>query len=213
MPDLHVLALFAAAAIPVALFPGPAVAFIVTSSLRHGSAFGVRATAGVESGYVIHVVAAVCGLSALLAASTVAFSAVKLVGAAYLAWLAVGAWRSARRSGDERVVDASEDPAPRGSAFRQGFAVGALNPKTAMFFLAFLPQFADPARGPVATQVLVLGLAFIAIACVPDFTWALAAGRLRQHAARVRRAVVDRLSAAVYALLAGVLVSTGRASG
>ena len=213
MPDLHVLALFAAAAIPVALFPGPAVAFIVTSSLRHGSGFGVRATAGVESGYVIHVLAAVCGLSALLAASTVAFSAVKLAGAAYLAWLAVGAWRSARRAGDERVVDASEEPVPRGSAFRQGFAVGAFNPKTAVFFLAFLPQFADPARGPVATQVLVLGLAFIAIACVPDFTWALAAGRMRHRVGRVRRAVVDRLSAGVYALLAGVLVSTNRASG
>ncbi|HEX5909661.1 MAG TPA: LysE family translocator, partial [Thermoleophilaceae bacterium] len=159
MPDLHVLALFAAAAIPVALFPGPAVAFIVTTSLRHGSGFGVRATAGVESGYVIHVLAAVCGLSALLAASTVAFSAVKLAGAAYLAWLAVGAWRSARRAGDEPVVEEAAAP-PAGSAFRQGFAVGALNPKTAVFFLAFLPQFADPSRGPVATQVLVLGLAF-----------------------------------------------------
>jgi len=212
MPDPHTLALFAAAVLPVALFPGPAVAFIVTSSLRHGSGFGVRATAGVESGYVIHVMAAVCGLSALLAASTVAFSVVKLAGAAYLAWLAVGAWRSSRRAGDEPVV-AQDAPPASGSAFRQGFAVGALNPKTAVFFLAFLPQFADPARGPVATQVLVLGLAFIAIASVPDFTWALAAGRLRHRVARVRHAVVDRASAAVYALLTGVLVSTGRASG
>ena len=212
MPDPHVLALFAAAAIPVALFPGPAVAFIVTSSLRHGSAFGVRATAGVECGYVIHVLAAVCGLSALLAASAAAFSAVKLAGAAYLVWLAVGAWRSARRAGDAPVVEPGGTPAA-GRAFRQGFAVGALNPKTAVFFLAFLPQFADPARGPVAIQVLVLGLAFIAIACVPDFTWAVAAGRLRHRIGRVRRAVVDRLSAAVYALLAGVLLSTRRASG
>jgi threonine/homoserine/homoserine lactone efflux protein len=187
------------------------VAFIVTSSLRHGSGFGARATAGVEAGYVVHVLAAVCGLSALLAASAVAFSAVKLAGAAYLAWLAVSAWRQSRTAGERRVVNEA-DTAPAGGAFRQGFAVGALNPKTAVFFLAFLPQFADPARGPVATQVLVLGLAFIAIASVPDFTWALAAGRLRHRVARVRRAVVDRASAAVYALLAGVLVSTGRAS-
>lgn len=213
MLDLQTIALFVGAAAPVAFAPGPSVAFIVTSSLRHGMRFGVMATAGVEIGYLVHVLAAVVGLSALLATSTVAFSIVKIAGAVYLLWLAFSAWRSSRAAGDEPVVAVEGSGDTAGRPFRQGLLVGALNPKTAVFFLAFLPQFADPDRGAVAPQVLVLGLLFIAIACLPDFTWAVGAGRLRHRLAHLRRRIVERVSAGVYALLATGLAATNRSTG
>jgi threonine/homoserine/homoserine lactone efflux protein len=205
--------LFMLAALPLVLFPGPSVAFIVTSSLRHGTGFGLRTTAGVETGYLVHVLAAVAGVSALLAASAVAFSLVKIAGALYLVWLAVSAWRSSRSAGEETVISdlAGRNSIGRGP-FRQGFVVGALNPKTAIFFLAFLPQFADPTRGPIGTQVLLLGLLFILLACVPDFTWAVGAANLRPRLARLRRKVVERASALVYAILAAGVLTLNRAS-
>ena len=205
--------LFTLTALPVVFFPGPAVAFIVTSSLRHGTIFGIRATAGVEIGYLVHVFAATVGVSALLATSAVAFSVVKLVGALYLLSLAISAWRSSRSRGDEVVIADAPRSSVAAKPFRQGLLVGALNPKTAVFFLAFLPQFADPARGSVAVQVLLLGLLFIVLACLPDFTWALAAGKVRPRFARLRRRVVEGVSAFIYASLAAFLVTTNRASG
>jgi threonine/homoserine/homoserine lactone efflux protein len=208
------LELFVITALPVVFFPGPSVAFIVTSSLRHGTGFGVRATAGVEVGYLVHVFAAVVGISAVLATSAVAFSIVKIAGAAYLLLLAVAAWRSARGSRDEPVIarTASGVAAAGRRPFRQGLVVGAFNPKTAVFFLAFLPQFADPARGPVGTQVLILGLLFILLACIPDFSWAVGAGKVRPRLVRLRRKVVERASAVVYAALATVVLTANRAS-
>src|SRR5919201_5434987 len=202
------------AALPLVFFPGPSVAFIVTSSLRHGTRFGVRATAGVEVGYLVHVFAAVAGVSALVAASTVAFSLVKFAGALYLLWLAVNAWRDSRSAGDERVIsiDAAKQAGRSRRPFRQGLVVGSSNPKTAIFFLAFLPQFASPARGPIGSQVLILGLVFILLACVPDFSWAVGAGKLRPRLSRMRRKLVERVSAAVYAALAVVVLSTNRTS-
>jgi threonine/homoserine/homoserine lactone efflux protein len=214
MVSARSLELFVVAALPLVFFPGPSVAFIVTSSLRHGTSFGVRATAGVEIGYLVHVFAAVVGVSALLAASAVAFSVVKVAGALYLLWLAISAWRASRSAGDEPVVciDGSNGIASRRKPFRQGLIVGSSNPKTAIFFLAFLPQFASPARGPIGSQVLILGLVFILLACVPDFSWAVGAGKLRPRLSRMRRKLVERVSAAVYAALAVVVLSTNRTS-
>jgi threonine/homoserine/homoserine lactone efflux protein len=207
------LELFVIAALPLAFFPGPSVAFIVTSSLRHGTGFGVRATAGVEVGYLVHVFAAVVGVSALVAASAVAFSVVKIAGALYLLWLAFDAWRGSRAAGDDPLVVVDETrPARQRKPFRQGLIVGSSNPKTAVFFLAFLPQFADPGRGAIAPQVFILGIVFILLACVPDFAWALGAGKLRPRLARLRRRIVERVSAVVYAALAGVVLSVNRAS-
>jgi threonine/homoserine/homoserine lactone efflux protein len=208
------LELFVIAALPLVFFPGPSVAFIVTSSLRHGTSFGVRATAGVEAGYLVHVVAALVGVSALLAASAVSFSVIKAVGALYLLWLAVSAWRDSRRAGDDSVV-ADPDRAGVGRAqnpFGQGFFVGASNPKTAVFFVAFLPQFTDPAAGWIPLQLMVLGVVFILLACVPDFSWALGAGKLRPRLGRLRRKIVDRISAVVYAALATLVLSVNRTS-
>jgi threonine/homoserine/homoserine lactone efflux protein len=208
------LQLFILAALPLAFFPGPSVAFIVTSSLRHGTGYGVRATAGVEVGYLVHVFAAVVGVSALVAASTLAFSVVKVAGALYLVWLAINAWRDSRSASDDSVVTISDsaEVAGRRKPFRQGLLVGSSNPKTAMFFLAFLPQFADPRHGPIAPQLLILGLVFILLACLPDFSWAVAAGKLRRRLGRLRRRIVDRASAVVYAGLAAILLSANRAS-
>ena len=102
------------------------------------------------------------------------------------------------------IVRAPAGVAPSGlrNPFQQGFLVGALNPKTAVFFLAFLPQFADPTRGPIPPQLILFGLVFIALACVPDFAWAIGAARMRGHLARVSRRLIDRLAAVVYAILA-----------
>jgi threonine/homoserine/homoserine lactone efflux protein len=214
MVDGRSLELFVLAALPLVFFPGPSVAFIVTSSLRHGTAYGVRATAGVEVGYLVHVFAAVVGVSALLAASTVAFSMVKVAGAVYLVWLAINAWRDSRSADDEPLVsvDGRAAAAGRRTPFRQGLLVGSSNPKTAIFFLAFLPQFANPKHGPIAAQLLILGCVFILLACVPDFSWAVGAGKLRRRLGRLRRKIVDRVSAVVYAGLAAVLLSANRAS-
>jgi threonine/homoserine/homoserine lactone efflux protein len=207
--------LFVIAALPLVFFPGPSVAFIVTSSLRHGTSFGVRATAGVEAGYLVHVAAAAVGVSAVLAASSFAFSIVKIGGALYLLWLALSAWRASRSAGgetmmkDERRADLGSTAKP----FRQGFVVGASNPKTAVFFVAFLPQFTDPAQGQVTLQLIVLGLTFILLACIPDFTWALGAGKLRARLGRLRRKIIDRVSAAVYGGLAVLVLSVNRSAG
>src|SRR5919201_5446433 len=119
------LELFILAALPLVFFPGPSVAFIVTSSLRHGTGYGVRATAGVEVGYLVHVFAAVVGVSALLAASTIAFSTVKVVGALYLLWLAITAWRDSRSASDDPLISIDEPAAvaSRRKPFRQGLLV------------------------------------------------------------------------------------------
>jgi threonine/homoserine/homoserine lactone efflux protein len=206
------LLLFLGASLPLILFPGPSVAFILATTLRAGRRSGLAATAGVETGYLVHVLGAVVGLSAVIAASAELFTAVKLVGACWLLWMA---WRSLRARSEGTLADLRPAPTtglhPR-LAFTRGLLVGALNPKTAVFYLAFLPQFVSPDGGPVWAQLLVFGLLFIALASVLDASWALAGGSLRRLLPAVRLAVVDRFSAGVYAALAAVTLSVRRAS-
>lgn len=209
VPPTRSLLLFVAASMPLILFPGPSVAFILATTLRGGRPAGLAATAGVELGYLVHVLGAVVGISAVIATSAVAFSVVKVLGACWLLWLAWTAWRG---TGDR---PAAEEPdlvgsAARWPAFRRGLLVGALNPKTAVFYLAFLPQFVSPGSGPVWSQLLVLGLLFIALAWVVDAQWALAAGALRRLLPRLRMQLVDRFSAVIYALLATLTLSARR---
>ncbi|HEV2089399.1 MAG TPA: LysE family translocator [Cryptosporangiaceae bacterium] len=205
------LLLFLAASVPLVLFPGPAVAFIVATTLRGGRRAGLLATAGIEIGYLVHVVGAVVGVSAVIAASASAFTAVKVAGAAWLLWLA---WRAFRSREVGTLTDLGKGSAAAGPtgrrAFVRGLLVGALNPKTAVFYLAFLPQFVDPAAGPVWAQLLFFGLAFIALASVLDATWAILGDGLRRVLPALRLRVLDRLSGAVYALLAAVVLSTRR---
>lgn len=204
------LLLFLAASLPLILFPGPSVAFILATTLRSGRRPGLVATAGVELGYLVHVIGAVVGVSAVIATTAAAFTAVKIAGACWLLWLAWQAWRG---SGHETLADIGpRDGVTAGtrSAFRRGLLVGALNPKTAVFYLAFLPQFVTPAGGPVWAQLLTFGLLFIGLAWLIDAQWAIAGGGLRRLLPRLRMRVVDRVSGVVYALLAAVTLSARR---
>jgi threonine/homoserine/homoserine lactone efflux protein len=188
MPSASTLALFSLAAVALAVVPGPAVAYIVTQSVDKGRRAGIVSAFGIASGGLVHVVAATVGLSALIASSATAFTAVKFVGAAYL--IAVGIRRMLSR--DEPEPAAESEPTPLRQLYAQGVVVNVLNPKTALFFLAFLPQFVDR-NGSVALQVGILGLLFASIALLSDLGYALVAdalaGRVRRsgRAARVRR--------------------------
>jgi threonine/homoserine/homoserine lactone efflux protein len=189
MPTGATIALFLLAATALAVVPGPAVAYIVTQSIDQGRRAGLVSALGVASGGLVHVAAATVGLSALIASSATAFTVVKLVGAAYL--IVVGIRRIV--AGDTEEAEPRALRAPLRRVYRQGVIVNVLNPKTALFFLAFLPQFVDPHRGAVWPQVAVLGVIFVSVAVLSDMTYALVsdaiAGRLRRTGtgARVRR--------------------------
>lgn len=176
MPDPSALAVYVVASLALLVVPGPSVMYVVALSLRRGRAAGLASVAGVGSGAFVHFAAAALGLSALLATSATAFAAVKWAGAAYLVYLGV---RTLREGGLGIDLDAP-DP-PRRSYLRiaaQGVVVTVLNPKMALFVLAFVPQFLDPARGPVSLQALLLGCIFVGMAAVTDSAYALSAGWL-----------------------------------
>jgi threonine/homoserine/homoserine lactone efflux protein len=203
MPDPSTLALFAVAAITLLVIPGPAVLYIVTRSVDQGRAAGLASVAGVHVGTLFHVAAAALGLSALLVSSATAYNTVRWVGAAYLVYLGIQ-----RLLADDEPAGAAEGArgARRGlrRIFAQGVVVNVLNPKTALFFFAFLPQFVDVSRGSVPVQVVVFGVAFVVLGLVSDGAYALlastGAGWLR------RRPGVARASRLVSG---GVLVSLG----
>src|SRR4029079_13588042 len=169
MPDPSRLALFVGAALLLLVVPGPSVLYIVTQSVSHGRRAGIVSVAGITTRTLVHIAAATVGLSALLASSALAFDVVKYLGVAYL--IVVGIRRLA---GWER----EQEPwtgAPRnlGRLYRQGIVVNTLNPKTALFFLAFLPQFVDPGRGTPWVQILALGRLVAALGVFRDGVCAL----------------------------------------
>jgi threonine/homoserine/homoserine lactone efflux protein len=177
LPSLPLLTAFLAASLLLAVTPGPGVFYIVTRSVSQGRASGLASVAGVAAGNLGNAIGASLGLAALFAVSSVAFTIVKYVGAAYLVWLGVQALRAPRAS----VLPALA----RGSLrriFRDGFVVALLNPKTTLFFAAFLPQFVD-AQAPVA-QTLALGVLFVLIAALTDSLYALGAGSMRRWVER-----------------------------
>jgi threonine/homoserine/homoserine lactone efflux protein len=172
IPEGGTLALFAVAALALVIVPGPAVLYVVAQSVEHGRRAGVVSALGIQTGGLVHVLAAAIGLSSLLVSSALAFEVVKYAGAAYLVYL--GVRRLLARA------EPAEDAAPRVRSLRrvftQGIVVNVLNPKTALFFFAFLPQFVDPDTGHAVAQMLVLGLVFLVIAMLSDGTYALLAG-------------------------------------
>ena len=172
MPDLSTLLVFGAAALALIVVPGPAVLYIVAQSLDRGRLAGFVSALGVAVGGLVHVTAAAIGLSSLLVSSATAFAVVKFAGAAYLVGLGLHTLFVRRHEPATTVVH--ERRLRR--RFWQGVVVNVLNPKTALFFFAFLPQFVDPDRGSAALQLGVLGLVFVALAVVSDSLWALAAG-------------------------------------
>jgi threonine/homoserine/homoserine lactone efflux protein len=171
VPDLSTLAVFALASFLLAVVPGPAVLYIVAQAVDQGRRAGLASALGVASGGLVHVTAAVVGLSSLLASSATAFEAVKLVGAVYLVYL--GVRRLLTKAGP---VTLERERRPLRELYRRGVVVNVLNPKTALFFLAFLPQFVDPDAGHAWLQVGFLGMLFVAIAVLSDATYAIAAG-------------------------------------
>jgi threonine/homoserine/homoserine lactone efflux protein len=172
VPEFANLVVFVAAALVLLLTPGPAVLYIVARSIDQGRRAGLVSMLGVHAGTLVHIAAAAAGVSALLAASATAFGIVKYLGAAYLIYLGV------RRLVHRAPVASVDVPAPRRlrRAFLDGVVVNVLNPKTALFFLAFLPQFVDVSRGRVGAQTLVLGVIFVLLGIVTDGSYALTAG-------------------------------------
>ncbi|MGH7398151.1 MAG: LysE family translocator [Candidatus Rokuibacteriota bacterium] len=181
-PDGSSLGVFMLAALVLLLTPGPAVLYIVTRSIDQGRRAGLVSVLGVHLGTLVHAFAAAAGISALLAASATAFSVVKYLGAAYLIYVGV------RRLLERRPIGPAAPSEPRRlrRTFLDGFVINVLNPKTALFFLAFLPQFVTVARGHVGEQIVALGVVFVLLGLVTDSLYAIsagsAAGWLRGHA-------------------------------
>src|SRR5262245_59642539 len=168
MPELSTLIVFVLASIVLLVTPGPAVLYIVARSVEQGRVAGLVSTLGIHLGTLVHVSAAALGVSAVLASSALAFKTVKYLGAAYVAYLGL-------RKLCGRAEPAAELAPDRRSLARlvgHGVIVNILNPKTALFFLAFLPQFVDPTRGAVVFQVLLLGCLFLGLGVVSDGLWA-----------------------------------------
>src|SRR5882762_7158191 len=183
MPGSSSLLLFVSAALVLLAIPGPAVLFVTSRSIGLGRSAGLVSALGIGVGTLVHVAAAAVGLSALLMSSAAAFSAVKYLGAAYLIYLGV---QKLRR---EESLDLSQE-APRvklSRVFGQGIIVNILNPKTALFFFAFLPQFVDASRGNVALQILFLGTLFAGMGIMSDSLWAFFAGTVARRLNRNTR--------------------------
>lgn len=176
MPPISQIQLFALASIALLIVPGPAVLYIVARSVNQGRMAGVVSVAGIQVGAFVHIAAAALGLSALLLSSALAFNIVKYLGAAYLIYLGVRKLLSREERHDGEIVN----PEPLRRVFAQGIVVNLLNPKTALFFFAFLPQFVDPSKGPIAPQILFLGVLFVCLAVINDGIYATLAGTLGQ---------------------------------
>jgi threonine/homoserine/homoserine lactone efflux protein len=200
VPSLPTLLVFAASTLVLLAVPGPSVLYVVARTVEQGRSAGLVSVLGLETGALIHVGAAAAGISALVASSPTAFTALRYGGAAYLLWLGV---RTLRRS-------RSAAPAALGGAasyrrlFRDGVLVDVLNPKTSLFFLAFLPGFVHAGHGPVALQVVVLGLVFVVLAALTDGAYALAAARVSRGVRRRSPRPLALASAGAYGAL-GVL--------
>src|SRR5262245_55403337 len=177
MPSPEVFAAFAVASLALLVVPGPSVLYIVTRSIDQGRSAGLVSVLGIHTGSVVHVAAAALGVSAILASSAIAFGVVKYVGAAYLVWLGI---RMIRERHEERPTGPVRGRS-LGRVYAQGVVVNVLNPKTALFFLAFLPQFVDVSRGGVTAQIVILGLTFIGLGFVSDGSYALVAARVSRR--------------------------------
>ena len=175
MPDLNSLISFAVASVALLVIPGPAVIYIVNRSVADGRQIGLAAVVGLELGTFMHVLAATVGLSAILATSENAFNVVKYLGASYLVLIGL---RTLTRKPE--AISTSASSMTQSQAFRQGFIINTLNPKIALFFLSFLPQFIDPNISSNARQSLILGSVFVLCGFVIDGVYALRASSLRE---------------------------------
>jgi threonine/homoserine/homoserine lactone efflux protein len=210
MPSPSTLAAFSLASLLLILLPGPAMLFLVARGVSGGPRVGALSALGIEAATAVYVVATALGLTAVLAASTTAFTIVRYAGAAYLVFLGIRTLRD--RTDPHAPVVASATPSTWRS-WRQGFLVGIGNPKVALFFLAFFPQFIHPDAGPVWSQVLVLGAITIAIGTVLDVSYGVFGGLVRSSLARRSGRGLRRGRVAVgltYIGLAGLTAASGQ---
>ena len=212
MPDTQQLLVFMAAALALNVTPGPDMLYVIARSSSEGRSAGIASALGIGAGTLFHIAALALGLSAVLAAVPIAYDVIRWAGAAYLVWLGIRAIRDAGRA-SERVTLV---PASLGAIFRQGMLTNVLNPKVALFFLAFLPQFVDPARGNPALQVVALGLLFDLSGTTVNLVVALLASRVARwgdataDGQRSRRAVMlRRLTGAIFIALGARLAFVG----
>ena len=213
MPSVSTLLLFAGASLAILVMPGPAVLYVATRGATQGHRAGIVSVLGVGTGSLVHVFAAALGLSAILVASSSAYTVVKFAGAVYLVYLGIQAIRNARSS--DRT---SSTPAVKTRRMRRlyldGVTLNILNPKLAVFFLAFVPQFVNPSSGSGATQILVLGATFVALGLITDGAYAISAGsagnRLFRNPQISKR--LDYVAGTIYLTLGLVTVFAGNSS-
>ncbi len=204
MFDTTSLFIFMAASITLAIIPGSAVLFIIARSLEQGRIAGLVSTLGIGLAGIVHVILAALGLSALVLKSALMFNIIKYIGAVYLIYLGIKTLFSKQAV----INDISVEPMKLREMFWQGFIVNLFNPKTAIFFLAFLPQFVNPASGSVTMQFLILGMIFVLLALTSDSLYALVAGSLKQLLTETQRVarIQKYFSSTVYI---GLGVATG----
>ncbi len=207
MPPLHALLLFLAAGLALNVTPGPDMLYVAARSASEGRAAGVASALGIAAGTFVHIALVALGLAALLAAVPVAYAVVRFAGAAYLVYLGLRAL--IRPSG---LAERALAPASRWAVFRQGVVTNVLNPKVALFFVAFLPQFVDPARGRPALQVLALGLLFDTSGTLVNLAVALGASGASARLRRSDRAarLMERATGALFVALGVRLAVAGR---
>lgn len=200
MIPVDVLLLFVTASVAMAVAPGPDNIFVLTQSAIHGRKAGIFVTLGLCTGLLFHIAAVAFGVAAIFETSAFAFVALKIVGAAYLLYLA---WQ-AFRAGGTQISAASENPVSTKAFYTRGIFMNVTNPKVAIFFLAFLPQFADPTRGAITVQIIALGAVFMGTAFVIFCGIAWTASRIGDWLKKSKRAQVgiNRLAGMVFVLLA-----------
>lgn len=204
MPDIGSIVTFGIASVALLVIPGPAVIYILNRSVSDGREVGLAAVAGLELGNFMHVIAASAGLSAVLATSATAFNAVKWLGAGYLVFVGLRTLitKPAAMSGDSSSVTLKR-------SFTQGVVVNTLNPKVALFFLSYLPQFIDADKGAAWSQALILGSTFVVLGCITDGMYALTASALRDKLLTGRTLpFVQRYVAGTVFVALGVIAAT-----
>ncbi len=208
MIPFETIAVFFTASVALALAPGPDNIFVLTQSAIQGRAAGLFVTLGLCTGLLVHTAAVSLGVAALFAASAVAFNTLKIIGAAYLAWLA---WQ-AFRAGTSDILERRNTAIRSHHLYLRGIVMNVTNPKVAIFFLAFLPQFADPSRGSLPLQLVLFGAIFIVAALLVFSAISWFAGFLGERLGKSRRAqiVLNRVAGTVFAILALKLATAYR---
>lgn len=209
MIPFDVLSLFFVASVLLALSPGPDNIFVLTQSALNGARAGLIVTLGLCTGLIVHTSAVALGVAVIFRTSAIAFTALKVAGAGYLVYLA---WQ-AFRAGARHLPDADAPRIPLRRLYLRGIIMNVTNPKVSIFFLAFLPQFADPARGPLVTQIMVLGAVFAVATILVFGSFALFAGAVGDWLTRSAHAqrIMNRIAGTVFLLLAAKLLVTERA--